>query len=285
MQFLWKNGIQDAVRQALKEDIGTGDITSLACIPPDAQAKAVLRTRDPLVVCGLDFAVTAFRICGPNLRITPHVQDTESVLSKTDLLTVEGSCRAILTAERVALNFMQRLSGVATWTAQHVAEVRGTATQILDTRKTTPGWRAFEKYAVSCGGGTNHRMGLHDLILIKDNHLAAFPSAKPNPIAAAVQQARRLYPDVPVEVETDTLEQVDQALEAGADIILLDNMSLDLLKIAVEKAAGRARTEASGGITLKNLKVVAATGVDAISIGALTHSAPSVDIALDFETS
>ncbi len=270
------------VIQALHEDLGSGDITSLACIPPNTQATAVLRARHPLVVCGIDLAQTAFRHCSPNLHLTSHVSDGITVAAHTDILTVAGCSRAILTAERIALNFMQRLSGIATWTAQHVQALEGTQTRVLDTRKTTPGWRILEKYAVRCGGGSNHRLGLHDRILIKDNHLAAFPDAQPNAIAAAVSQARRLYPDLLVEVETDTIHQVDQALDAGADWILLDNMSLDQLRTAVQRINGRAKTEASGGITLNNLRNVAETGVDAISVGGLTHSAPSADLGLDF---
>jgi nicotinate-nucleotide pyrophosphorylase (carboxylating) len=183
----------------------------------------------------------------------------------------------------VALNFVQRLSGVATLTAQFADAVKGTRAQILDTRKTTPGWRRFEKYAVACGGGRNHRNGLFDMVLIKDNHLAALRDAKPNAIAAAVQRARRKFPKLKVEVEADTLEQVAQAVEAGADIILLDNMTPAQMRKAVKLAGGRAKTEASGGVSLKTVRVIAQTGVDFISVGALTHSAPAVDIGLDFE--
>ena len=199
------------------------------------------------------------------------------------MLEVSGSARAILGAERVALNFVQRLSGVATLTAQFVDAVRGTRAQILDTRKTTPGWRRFEKYAVACGGGRNHRLGLFDMILIKDNHLAALRAAKPNAIAAAIQRARRKFPKLKVEVEADTLAQVAQAAAAGADIILLDNMTPAQLRKAVKLVAGRARTEASGGVNLKTVRAIAQTGVDFISVGALTHSAPAVDIGLDFK--
>src|SRR5690606_14342587 len=184
---------------------------------------------------------------------------------------------------RTALNFVQRLSGVATLTAQFVAAVRGTKAQILDTRKTTPGWRRFEKYAVACGGGRNHRIGLFNLILIKDNHLAALRNAKPNAIAAAVSRARKKFPRLKVEVEADTLTQVKQAVAAGADIILLDNMSNAELRRAVNLVNGRAKTEASGGVNLKTVRRIAQTGVDFISVGALTHSARAVDIGLDFQ--
>jgi nicotinate-nucleotide pyrophosphorylase (carboxylating) len=189
----------------------------------------------------------------------------------------------MLTGERVALNFVQRLSGVATLTRQYVDAVKGTRAQILDTRKTTPGLRRLEKYAVICGGGRNHRAGLFDRVLIKDNHLAALQHAKPNAIAAAVKRAREKYPQHEIEVETDTLEQVEQAAAAGADIILLDNMNLVQLRVAVQQARGRAKTEASGGVNLASVRQIAETGVDWISVGALTHSARAADIALDFE--
>jgi nicotinate-nucleotide pyrophosphorylase (carboxylating) len=200
------------------------------------------------------------------------------------LLHITGPARALLTAERVALNFVQRLSGVATLTAQFVEAVRGTRAEILDTRKTTPGWRRFEKYAVACGGGRNHRIGLYDLILIKDNHLAALRDEMPNAIAAAVQRARASYPQLKVEVEADTLDQVAQAVDAGADIILLDNMTTDQLRTAVALVAGRAKTEASGGVNLSTVRAIAEAGVDFISVGAITHSARAVDIGLDFES-
>jgi nicotinate-nucleotide pyrophosphorylase (carboxylating) len=188
----------------------------------------------------------------------------------------------LLTAERVALNFVQRLSGIATLTAQFVEAIRGTNARILDTRKTTPGWRRLEKYAVTCGGGRNHRFGLFDMVLIKDNHLAALAGEAPNAIAAAMQRVRAAWPQLKAEVEADTLEQVDQALAAGADLILLDNMNPAQLRSAVEKCRGRAQTEASGGVSLASIRAIAETGVDFISIGALTHSARAVDIGLDF---
>jgi nicotinate-nucleotide pyrophosphorylase (carboxylating) len=199
------------------------------------------------------------------------------------LLRLSGPARAILTAERVALNYVQHLSGIATLTAQFVAALKGTRAQILDTRKTTPGWRRFEKYAVACGGGKNHRFGLFDLVLIKDNHLAALQAEKPNAVAAAIQRARKRYPRLKVEVEADTLEQAAQAVEAGADILLLDNMTPAQLRQAVKIAKGRAQTEASGGVRLDTVRAIAASGVDFISVGALTHSARAVDIGLDFE--
>jgi len=272
-----------AVRAALAEDVGSGDVTTLATVPPDSTARAVMRAREPLVVAGLAFAETAWRELSATLQITSAVADGGRVNAGDSLLTVNGSTRAILTAERVALNFTQRLSGVATAAAAYVQAIRGTKAQILDTRKTTPGWRLFEKYAVACGGARNHRTGLFDLVLIKDNHLAALREAPPNAVAAAVQRARSLYPQLKVEVEADTLEQVRQAVDAGTDFILLDNMSLTQLRAAVELVAGRSQTEASGGVNLSTVRGIAETGVDFISVGAITHSARAVDIGLDFE--
>jgi nicotinate-nucleotide pyrophosphorylase (carboxylating) len=240
--------------------------------------------RRPLTVAGLDFAEAAFRQCSTALRIERVVPDGTAVAAGAVLLRVAGPARTLLTAERTALNFVQRLSGVATLTAQYVAAVAGTTAQILDTRKTTPGWRRFEKYAVRCGGGRNHRLGLFDQVLIKDNHLVTLHRARPNPVAAAIELARAACPGLTVEVEADTLEQVQQAAEAGADIILLDNMTRATLRAAVKLVAGRARTEASGGVTLETVRAIAETGVDFISVGALTHSAPAVDIALDFDS-
>ncbi len=211
------------------------------------------------------------------------INDGQPANAGQELLRVTGPARAILTAERVALNFVQRLSGVATLTAQFVTAIKGTGAKILDTRKTTPGWRRFEKYAVTCGGGHNHRLGLHDMILIKDNHLAALRHELPNAIAVAVQRARAQYPQLKIEVEADTLEQAEQAAAASVDFILLDNMNLDQLRAAVGQVRGHAQTEASGGVNLGTVRAIAETGVDFISVGAITHSARAVDIALDFE--
>jgi nicotinate-nucleotide pyrophosphorylase (carboxylating) len=304
--------IRHAVQAALAEDIGSGDVTTLATVPKTAMAKAVLRAREPLVVAGLNFAEAAFRevfefinrrgeLCEPQKsqnesgrRITPPseaeikierlAKDGQRVKTGANLLAISGPARAILSAERVALNFVQRLSGIATLTAQYVDAVKGTPVQILDTRKTTPGWRRFEKYAVTCGGGHNHRLGLFDLVLIKDNHRIALRNESPNAIAAAVRRAREKFPRLKIEVEADTLEQAGQAAAAGADIILLDNMNPVQLRLAVQKIKGRAKTEASGGVNLGNIHAIAKTGVDFISVGALTHSARAVDIGLDFES-
>ena len=245
--------------------------------------RAVMRAREPLVVAGLAFAEAAFLRLSSSMKFKYLVHDCTHVGRGEILMRISGPARAILTAERVALNFVQHLSGIATLTARFVAGVKGTRAQILDTRKTTPGWRRFEKYAVVCGGGHNHRLGLFDRVLIKDNHLAALRHEKPNAITAAVLRARRSYPKLKVEVEADSVEQVMQAVEAGADIILLDNMSPDQMRLAVKITTGRAKTEASGGVDLDNVRAVAASGVDFISVGALTHSARAVDIGLDFE--
>jgi nicotinate-nucleotide pyrophosphorylase (carboxylating) len=274
--------VRRAVQAALAEDLGSGDVTTLATVPDTATASAVMRAREPLVVAGIAFAETAFCELSPVVRIEHTIEDSDHSKEGEVLLKISGPARAILSAERVALNFVQRLSGVATLTAQFVDAIKGTRARILDTRKTTPGWRRFEKHAVVCGGGHNHRFGLFDMVLIKDNHLAALRNESPNAIAAAVQRARAAYPGLKVEVEADTLEQVDQALAVGADIILLDNMNPLQLRLAVQKAKGRAQIEASGGVTLANVRAVAEAGVDFISVGAITHSARAVDIGLDF---
>lgn len=283
MEGLNGEEIRAAVQAALAEDVGSGDVTTLSTVPEQAQAAAALSAREPIVVAGLAFAMEAFRQLAPDIDLVEQCFDRQSIPPGASLLNVRGSARAILTAERVALNFVQRLSGIATHTRRFVDAVAGTSARILDTRKTTPGWRRFEKYAVACGGGTNHRFGLFDMVLIKDNHLAALRDEKPNAVAAAISRARARYPHLKIEVEADNLSQVQQAIEAGADIILLDNMRLDDLRAAVALNQGRARLEASGGVRQDNVRAIAETGVDFISIGALTHSARAVDIGLDFK--
>ncbi|HEY4416025.1 MAG TPA: carboxylating nicotinate-nucleotide diphosphorylase [Verrucomicrobiae bacterium] len=275
--------IRIAVKYALAEDLGRGDATTLATVPKNLSAVALMRAREPLAVAGIQFAEIAFRQLSPKIKIQKLLADGAQARAGDALLKISGPAHAILSAERVVLNFVQRLSGVATATAQFVAAIRGTQAKILDTRKTTPGWRRFEKYAVACGGGTNHRLGLFDLIFIKDNHLVSLRQEKPNAIAAAVTRARQQFPKLKVEVEADTLRQVTQAVAAGADIILLDNMDLKSLRAAVKIVAGRAQTEASGGVNLKTVRGIAQTGVDFISVGAITHSARAVDIGLDFQ--
>ena len=283
MGTLDPDDILAAVQLALAEDVGAGDITSLATVPDSTTAAAVMVSRESLVVAGVPVAEAVFHQVAPALEITCQAADGDRLEAEQPLMRIAGGARAILTAERVALNFLQRLSGVATLTRQYVDAIQGAHATILDTRKTTPGLRRLEKYAVRCGGGQNHRFGLFDMVMIKDNHLAALRDALPNPVAAAVQRAREQYPGVRVEVEADTLEQVDLALDAGADLVLLDNMTMVQLRLAVQKARGRALTEASGGVNLGTVRAIAETGVDFISVGALTHSARAVDIALDFE--
>ena len=282
MAALPRHEIAEFVRSALAEDIGAGDVTSLATIPEGTIARAAMVARVDLVAAGLDLAETAFRELSNDVRIERQAADGDVRSAGSTLLEITGPAVAILGAERVALNCVQHLSGVATLTAAFVRAVAGTGARILDTRKTLPGWRRLEKYAVRCGGGTNHRQGLSDLVLIKDNHLAALAGAAPNPVSAAVSRARGRFPYLKVEVEADTLDQVRLALDAGADIVLLDNMTLGQLREAVALCRGRALTEASGGVRLDTVRAIAETGVDFISVGALTHSAPAVDIGLDF---
>ena len=284
--------IRRAVRAALAEDLGPGDATTLATVPPDAASAALMNAREPLTLAGIQFAEQAFREVAAHyarrhgargrLRFARFARDGQRVRAGQKVFGVSGPSRVLLSAERVALNFVQRLSGVATATAQFAGAIRGTRAKILDTRKTTPGWRRFEKYAVACGGGRNHRLGLYDLVLIKDNHLAALRGARPNAIAAAVARARRGFPKLKIEVEADTLEQAGQAADAGADIILLDNMAPAQLRAAVKIIRRRALTEASGGVNLRTVRAIARTGVDFISVGAITHSARAVDLGLDF---
>ena len=264
----------DVVRRALAEDVGDGDITTLATVPEDAVARATITQKAPGVIFGLDGAELAFRELDPDVRLE-RVSPEGEWREHGEVLRIEGSARAILTAERTALNILGRLSGVATVTAIAVHAVAGTKARILDTRKTTPGLRALEKAAVAAGGGTNHRFGLFDAILIKENHIAAAGG-----ITNAVEKARAARPDVLLEVECETRADVDEALAAGAPRLLLDNMAPAELRATVERVAGRAELEASGGITLANLREVAQTGVDFISLGALTHSAPALDLSL-----
>ncbi|HEY1191015.1 MAG TPA: carboxylating nicotinate-nucleotide diphosphorylase [Gemmata sp.] len=269
---------------ALAEDFGTtGDRTGLATIPELARATAAFVARGPGVVAGLPVAALACRAVSPELRFTPAVADGTPTARGTVLATVEGPLRALLAAERTALNFLQRLSGVASLTRKFVDAVHGFPAKVLDTRKTTPGWRLLEKYAVRAGGGTNHRIGLYDGILIKDNHIAGLGGD----VRRAVEAART-YPGnagLPVEVEVDTLEQLEHALAVRADIVLLDNMPPDQLRTAVARrnaVSPGTLLEASGGVNLATVRDIASTGVDRISVGALTHSAPAHDIGLDY---
>ncbi len=273
----------ETIRKALAEDVGTGDVTTVATVPAKLTAAAVMVAREPLVICGLPLAEAVFKEVCAEIQIERLAEDGQHARKGQSLLRLRGPAGAMLTGERVALNFVQRLTGVATLTARFVEAVAGTRARILDTRKTTPGLRALEKYAVRCGGGTNHRFGLFDRVLIKDNHLAALRLEPPNAIEAALRRAREQDPGREVEVEAGTLEEVEQALMGKADIILLDNMTNEQLRAAVWLVNGRARTEASGGVSLATVRAIAETGVDYISVGALTHSARASDVALDFE--
>lgn len=269
--------IQDIVARALAEDVGGGDVTTEATVPVDASARAVITQKAPGVVFGLDLAEETFRQLDPSLAFERLVEEG-TWREGGEVLALEGPARAILTGERTALNFLQRLSGIATITARHVRVVNGTGAQILDTRKTTPGLRALEKAAVAAGGATNHRNGLYDAVLIKENHAAIAGG-----VGEAVRRARKAAPELPLEVECRTLDEVDEALAAGAGWILLDNMTPGQMREAVARVAGRAELEASGGVTPEALPEIARTGVDFISVGALTHSAPALDLSLILE--
>ncbi|MEC7881895.1 MAG: carboxylating nicotinate-nucleotide diphosphorylase [Verrucomicrobiota bacterium] len=278
-EALAKDDYLPLIKSALSEDIGSGDVTTNALIPQDSFASGAMIAKEPLVVAGIDLAIASFKELDDSVDFSVEVLDGQDGDFFQPLLRIHGPARALLTAERTALNFLQRLSGIATLTAKYVKQVEGTRAKILDTRKTIPGWRILEKYAVVCGGGMNHRIGLYDQAMVKDNHLVAVGGN----IIEAVLRIRENYPDIKVEVEADTVQQAQSAAEAGADIILLDNMSYDELRQSVELINGRSSTEASGGITMETVREVAETGVDYISIGALTHSAPSVDIGFNFD--
>jgi len=272
--------VSDAARMALAEDMGrAGDITTAATVPPTARAHALLAAREAGRIAGLDLCAAAFRTLDPGITIRIEIPDGADVAPGETIAVITGPARPILSAERVALNFTGRLSGVATATAHLVSLVAGTKARVTCTRKTTPGLRAFEKYAVRCGGGFNHRFALDDGVLIKDNHIVAAGG-----LTRAIEAARRGAGHmVHVEVEVDRLDQLDEALAAGANSILLDNMSPDMLREAVKRTNGRAILEASGNISAATIASVAATGVDLISSGAITHSAKCLDLGLDFQ--
>jgi nicotinate-nucleotide pyrophosphorylase (carboxylating) len=275
--------VEAIIRLALSEDIGTGDVTSLATVPADRSAHGVLLAKADGVLSGIDVARKVFLTVDPSIAFTAHLADGDRIAHGTEIATVAGPARSLLTAERTALNLVQRLSGVATSTAVYVAATEGTSASIVDTRKTTPGLRLLEKRAVMHGGGRNHRFGLADGVLIKDNHLAAIGGARR--ITEAVERARQLAPHtLKIEIEVTTLEELREALDARADIIMLDNMDTATMHNAVEMReahAHHALLEASGGITLKRIPEIAAVGIDLISVGALTHSSPALDISLD----
>lgn len=271
--------LKPLVEDALAEDLGRrGDVTSQATIPADMQAQLQIKARQSGVICGMDLARLSFALVDANIEFVAQVQDGETVAAGAVLATVKGNARHLLTAERTALNFMTHLSGIATATRQIVDSVAQYPAQITCTRKTIPGLRIVQKYAVRCGGGRNHRLGLDDAILIKDNHIAIAGNIK-----TAIEQAQHFAGHlIPIEVEVDTLEQLEQALEAGVSLVLLDNMSPEILSQAVAMCKGRAKTEASGGITPETVRAAASTGVDFIAMGYLTHSTTALDIGLDF---
>jgi nicotinate-nucleotide pyrophosphorylase (carboxylating) len=271
---------QALIRAALEEDIGTGDVTSLYFIPELTRSKAKIIAKEPGVVSGIEVAVEVFRQVDKGLGVWPRKENGAGFEVGDVILEVEGKTRSILTAERTALNFLQRLSGIATTTHRYVEAVKPHPVKLLDTRKTTPGWRLLEKAAVKDGGGTNHRIGLYDQVMVKDNHLMA--CGKLDALQAAIDRVRKDRPGIKVQLEAASLEQVADFLSLrGVDMILLDNMSVLELRQAVQINEGRLFLEASGGITMDTIKDVAATGVNAISVGALTHSSKAVDLSLD----
>ena len=280
--YLFNNPqVEQIITLALNEDIGTGDITTLSTIPADKTATGRFVAKEDMIICGIDLAAHIFGRIDPSIELKANFKDGDAVKKGDVIAVVSGNAQNVLTGERTALNFMQRLTGIATRTHASVAEVAGTNAKITDTRKTTPGLRVLEKYAVRVGGGTNHRFNLADGVLIKDNHIAVSGG-----IQNAVKNARAVIPHtLKIEVEVETKEQLAEALDAGADIIMLDNMSNDLMRECVGIVAGRALVEASGNMGEKSLREVAETGVDIISIGALTHTVKAADISLKFQIS
>lgn len=273
------DGLEKTASTALAEDIGSGDVTA-DLIATDTLAEAYVIVREAAIICGRPWFDEVFHQVDKNIKINWHIQEGSRQTSDTKICTLKGSARHLLTAERAALNFLQTLSGTATTTARFAAELADTKTQILDTRKTIPGLRRAQKYAVACGGGKNHRIGLYDQILIKENHIMSAGSIK-----AAVAAARKQYPQLKIEVETENLDEFEQALVAGADIIMLDNYNRDDMKKAVALNQGKVKIEVSGNVTIDNLKVIASTGVDFISSGALTKDLHSVDLSMRFKQS
>jgi nicotinate-nucleotide pyrophosphorylase (carboxylating) len=268
---------RELVRRALAEDFGWGDVTTETIIDREQKARGVIVAKATCVIAGIDIAADAFRQLDPGANVTIICQDGQRCERGSEVAEIRGHAAALLTAERTALNFLQRLSGIATLTRQFVDLADGRIS-ILDTRKTTPLMRALEKYAVRAGGGVNHRAGLDEGILIKDNHIRLLGSVR-----AAVSQMRKMNREMPTEVEAETLAQVDEALEAGAEIIMLDNLTTEDIIEAVKRCSGRAKTEISGGVTLQRMPELAVTGADFVSIGALTHSAPAVDLSFEIE--
>ncbi|MFM1954013.1 MAG: hypothetical protein RL118_204 [Actinomycetota bacterium] len=275
--------IADVVQRALDEDAPWGDVTSETLIPVAAQATAILNAREAGVFSGADVFAAAFELTDPSIDVELLIADGERFTPGQPLARVTGSARGVLTAERIGLNFVQRMSGIATLTAEYVALVAGTNARIADTRKTTPGLRAFERHAVRCGGGHNHRFSLSDAVMAKDNHLAVLTAGGKDLTTELARVKRELPHTMKLEVEVDRVEQIAPVLTAGVDIIMLDNFDLDALREGVALIAGRAIVEASGGVNLNTVAAIAATGVDVISVGALTHSARALDLGLDIE--
>ena len=283
MEIGWKRKAEESVDHALAEDWAWGDVTTQALIPADAEGKASFIAKSEGILAGIEVVHLVFARVDPYLEFRALLHDGDKLQRGTEIATVEGKVGSILRGERVALNFLQRLSGIATETSRYVEAVRGTKARIVDTRKTTPGLRFLEKYAVRAGGGQNHRVHLGDGILIKDNHLAAL-RARGLDMKVAIDLARKNAPHtLKIEVEVTTVEEAGEAIEAGADIIMLDNMSVEEMRRAVKSIGGRVLVEASGGVTLDNVRSVAETGVDLISVGALTHSVKALDISLELQ--
>ena len=276
--------IEQLIRRELEEDIGGGDVTSETLVDETAEARAVILAKGDAVLSGLGVAERVFQLLDPGVAAQRLAADGEPMVPGRRVLELKGRARSLLAAERTALNFLQRMSGIATLTRQFIRHTAAHKVQILDTRKTTPGLRRLEKYAVLCGGGTNHRYGLNDRILIKDNHRQFWTAPGGRSLADAVRTARQRFPDRVLEIEVDSEAELAEVLPACPDWVLLDNMTPAALKHCVKLAAGRCKLEASGGVTLDTVAAIAATGVDAVSIGALTHSAPAADFSLEFES-
>lgn len=271
--------VESVVVTALEEDIGSGDITTLLTVPEDAQTAAVMIAKEEGIICGIDLARTAFAFMDPEVEFKPGVCDGDEVSKGDTIAVIKGAARAILTAERISLNFMQRMSGIATATSRYVRLVSHTKAKIVDTRKTTPGLRRLEKYSVTVGGGYNHRFGLSDGVLIKDNHIKAAGGIR-NAVGTAKENAPHT---LRIEVEVMSLDELKEAVDSGADAVLLDNMTNGIMRQAVEMVGGKVILEASGGVNEKTVKAIAETGVDIISVGALTHSPKALDISLNFK--
>ncbi len=271
------------IRLALAEDGADHDVTTLSLVDPDAEVTAILLTRPACRTAGADVGAAVFHEVDPSLSVEKLLPDGSDAAPRTPILRIRGKAGSILSGERVALNFMQRMTGIATATRAMVEAVAGTKCRILDTRKTVPGLRVLDKYSVLCGGGTNHRMGLHDMVLIKDNHRHLWKGGDPTRLDQAIAAARAKFPGIPVECEVETFEELESALQGKPEWIMLDNMRPDAMRKAVEIVAGRCKLEASGGIQAGDLAAVAATGVDAISMGCLTHSVKAVDLSLEIQ--